>query len=420
MASEAPLDRNACEALDAADPLAALRSRFALPGGVVYLDGNSLGALPRDAAAHAHRVITEEWGTGLVRSWNDAGWFAKPQAVGDLIAPLIGARAGEVVVGDSTSIDLFQVVVAAARLRPGRRTIVAERATFPTDLYVIESARALLGGGEPFARRLIDGDLSLDDALDEDVAVVALTHVDYRTGRMHDMAEVTRRVHAVGALIVWDLCHSVGAVPVDLAEANADFAVGCTYKYLNGGPGSPAFLWASPRHLTDAAPGITGWNGHAAPFAFAEEHVPAAGIARFRVGTPAILSLAALESALSVWEGVEMNVVREKSLRLTDLFIELVDARLAHQFAVTVVTPREHRERGSHVSLRIAHGYEITQALIARNVIGDFRSPDLVRFGFTPLYTSFGDVLSAVEALEAVLVGEEWRQDRFARRGVVT
>ena len=414
------LDRDACAALDAADPLAPFRERFALPEGVVYLDGNSLGALPRDTAAHVQRVISEEWGSGLIRSWNDAGWFDKPRTVGDMIAPLIGAAPGEVVIGDTTSASLFQTTVAAARMRPDRHAIVSERGNFPTDLYVLESVQALLGGQTPLERRLIaDDGPTLDDVLDDDVAVVVLTHVDYRTGRMHDMADVTRRVHAAGAVMVWDLCHSAGAVPVDLNGADADFAVGCTYKYLNGGPGAPSFLWAAERHHAAARPALTGWNGHARPFDFAVEYAPAPGITRFRVGTPQVLAISALEASLRIWAEVDMTHVREKSLRLTELFIALADDRLS-RWGLEVVTPRDPAKRGSQVSLRCADGYAVMQALIDRGVIGDFRAPDLMRFGFTPLYVSHVDVWDAVAAIEDILETGVWREPRFARRAAVT
>ncbi|NYE21491.1 kynureninase [Microbacterium immunditiarum] len=414
------IDRDTCAALDAADPLTPFRERFTLPEGVIYLDGNSLGALPRDTAAEVQRVIAEEWGSGLIRSWNDAGWFDKPRAVGDMIAPLIGAARGEVVIGDTTSASLFQATVAAARLRPDRRVIVSERGNFPTDLYVLESVQTLLGGDSPLERRLISDDgPSLDDVLGDDVAVVVLTHVDYRTGRMYDMADVTRRVHEAGAVMVWDLCHSAGAVPVDLNGADADFAVGCTYKYLNGGPGAPSFLWAAERHHEDARPALTGWNGHARPFDFTVEYTPAPGITRFRVGTPQVLAISALEASLRVWAEVDMAQVREKSLRLTELFMALVDERLA-RWGIAVVTPRDPARRGSQVSLRFADGYAVMQALIDRGVIGDFRAPDLMRFGFTPLYVSHVDVWDAVAALEDILHTEVWREARFARRAAVT
>ncbi|HEY9324921.1 MAG TPA: kynureninase, partial [Agromyces sp.] len=406
--------------LDAADPLASFRERFALPDGVVYLDGNSLGALPRATSAHVERVIAEEWGTGLIRSWNTAGWFDKPLVLGDRIAPLIGAGTGEVVLGDSTSASLFQVAMAAARLRPDRRVIVSERGNFPTDLYILESVQALAGAAEPLERRLIDDDgPSLDEVLGDDVAVVVLTHVNYRTGRMYDMVEVTRRVHEAGAIMVWDLCHSVGAVPVDLRAADADFAVGCTYKYLNGGPGSPSFMWVAERHHADASPAITGWHGHATPFDFDVAYAPAAGVTRFRVGTPQLLSVAALEASLDLWAEVDLDLVREKSLRLTELFISLVDTRLA-EWGVEVVTPRQSSRRGSQVALRVDDGCAVMQALIERGVIGDFRAPDLMRFGFAPLYVSHTDVWDAVDALADILKTETWREPRFARQGTVT
>jgi len=414
------LDRDACAALDATDPLAPFRERFALPEGVIYLDGNSLGPLPRDTAAHVQRVIAEEWGHGLIRSWNDAGWFDKPRTVGDMIAPLIGAAPGEVVIGDTTSASLFQTTVAAARLRPDRRVIVSEQGNFPTDLYVLESVQTLLGGETPLERRLIDDSgPTLDEVLDDDVAVVVLTHVDYRTGRMYDMADVTRRVHEAGAVMVWDLCHSAGAVPVDLSGADADFAVGCTYKYLNGGPGAPSFLWAAEKHHGAARPALTGWNGHARPFDFAPEYAPAPGMTRFRVGTPQVLAISALEASLRVWADVDMAQVREKSLRLTDLFMSLADERLS-RWGIEVVTPRGPAKRGSQVSLRFPDGYAIMQALIDRGVIGDFRAPDLMRFGFAPLYVSHVDVWDAVAALEDILTTEVWREPRFARRAAVT
>ncbi|GAA3935416.1 kynureninase [Microbacterium soli] len=417
----AGIDRRACAALDAADPLASFRSRFDLPEGVVYLDGNSLGALPRDTPAFVQHVMREEWGVGLIRSWNDAGWFAKPTDLGDRLAPIIGAAPGETVIAESTSTSLFQAAAAAARLRPKRRVIVAERGNFPTDLYMLESVQELMGGGTALERRLIaDDGPTLADVLDEDVAVVVLTHVDYRTGRMHDMAEVTRQVHEAGAVVVWDLCHSVGAVPVDLNAAGADLAVGCTYKYLNGGPGSPSFIWVAERHQAAVRPPLTGWHGHAKPFDFTVDYAPAPGITRFRIGTPQLLSAAGLEASLRMWAEVDMARIRKKSLALTDLFIDLVDTRLADRFGAEVVTPREHHRRGSQVSLRVDGGYPIMQALIERGVIGDFRAPDLIRFGFTPLYTSFTDVWDAVVRLEDILTTGVWREAHFERRGEVT
>jgi kynureninase len=407
-ADAAPQTRAECAARDAADPLAPFRERFTLPKGVIYLDGNSLGALPRHTAARVLETVEREWGQGLIRSWNEAGWYDLPRGLGERIAPLIGARPGQTVVCDSTSVNLFKVLTAALRLRPGRRVVVSELGSFPTDLYVTE--------GVSDERRLIGRDgAELEDLLDDQVAVVLLSHVDYRTGRLHDMAAVTEQVHRHGALMIWDLCHSVGALPVRLDECGVDFAVGCTYKYLNGGPGSPAFLYAATRHHESATHPLTGWFGHAAPFAFEPDYSPAPGAGRFLVGTPPMLSFAALQASLDVWEEVDLEALRAKSLALTELFI-----RLARGLGLDVVTPDEPGQRGSQVSLRHPDGYAIVQALIERGVIGDFRAPDVMRFGFTPLYLSFCDVWDAAEIIAEVLTTESWRDARFAVRGAVT
>ncbi|REF29337.1 kynureninase [Calidifontibacter indicus] len=421
MSNHVPSTRGQCVEADASDPLGAFRDRFQLPEGVIYLDGNSLGALPKNTLARVGRTITDEWGLGLIRSWNDASWFTKPTDVGDRIAPLVGAASGEVVVADSTSASLFQVLVSALRMRPDRSVVVSERDNFPTDLYMIQGTQELLAGADrDLDRRLIHDDgPSLDEVLADDVSAVVLTHVNYRTGRMYDMAAVAEKVHAAGALVIWDLCHSVGAVPVDLNAADADFAIGCTYKYLNGGPGSPSFLWVPARHQDAARPALTGWQGHAKPFDFTVDYEPAPGITRFRVGTPQLLSLAGLEASLDVWADVDMQAVRTKSLALTDLFIALVETRLA-AYDLEIVTPRDHDRRGSQVSLRIDGGYQIMQALIARGVIGDFRAPDLMRFGFTPLYLGYADVWDAVSVLEEILTSGVWQDERFARRGAVS
>lgn len=409
--------REECVQLDAVDPLAVFREEFVLPDGIVYLDGNSLGALPRRARGRVQEMVDHEWGQGLIRSWNTAGWFDKPTAVGDRLAPLIGAAPGEVVVCDSTSINLFKVFTAALRMRQGRKVVVSESGSFPTDLYMMEGATGLLDGYE---RRLIDSaGPQLEDVLDEDVAVVVLSHVDYRTGRLHDMASVTEQVHRHGALLVWDLCHSAGALPVRLNECGADFAVGCTYKYLNGGPGSPAFVFAAHRHHEVAHQPLSGWHGHASPFAFTVDYDPAPGIARFRSGTPHLLSYAPLEASLDLWDGVELGALRAKSEALTDLFIDLVD-RECEGLGVEVVSPRAPRERGSQVALRHAESYRVMQALIDRGVIGDFRAPDMMRFGFTPLYVRFVDVWEAVRVLRDVLASEVWRDQHYNERATVT
>ena len=426
--------RQHCLALDAADPLAALLEQFTLPDGVIYLDGNSLGALPKVTPARIRQVLHDEWGHDLIRSWNTAGWIDLAQRIGNKIAPLVGAGANELIVGDSTSVNLYKVLSAAvsfvqADAAPGRRRIVSERSNFPTDLYIADSIARAQG----FELALIEAD-DLTAHLTDGLAVLMLTHVNYRTGRMHDMAQVTREAHAAGALVVWDLAHSAGAVPVNLKgdgsdEEGADFAVGCGYKYLNGGPGAPAFVWAHPRHTErmdqeQLRQPLSGWMGHAAPFEFTPDYRPALGIQRFVCGTPPVLSMAALECGVDVFTAAETHggfaALRRKSLALTDLFIELVEARCSGH-GLTLVTPREPALRGSQVSFaRAEGGYAIVQALIARGVIGDFRAPDILRFGFTPLYTRFVDVWDAVEHLAAVLVSGEWREARFNARAAVT
>jgi kynureninase len=410
-------DRTDAERLDAASPLAHTRDRFTLPDGVVYLDGNSLGALPVGVPGRLARVTAEEWGDGLIRSWNalpDGGgrWMELASRVATRIAPLVGVRAADVHVGDSTSVSLFKTMVAAARLRPGRRVIAIEPSTFPTDGYVASGVADLLG----LELRWCDPADPLA-AVDDDVALLTLTHVDFRTGAMFDLPAITAGAQARGALVQWDLCHSAGAVPVDLAAADVDLAVGCTYKYLNGGPGSPAFTWVNPRLQAQARQPITGWMGHAAPFAMTRDYEAAPGIGHWASGTPPVLALSALDSALEAFDGVTMEQVRAVSLSLTDLFIRLVDERIPQ---VEIVTPREPARRGSQVSLRHPHAYGIVQALIARGVIGDFRDPDIARFGFAPLYVRHVDVHDAVEHLIAVLTGEEHADPAYATRNPVT
>ena len=434
--------REDCARRDAEDPLAPLRAQFVLPDGLIYLDGNSLGVLPRATAARLQAVVQQEWGQGLIRSWNDAGWIAQPQRVGDAIATLVGAGEGELVVADSTSVNLFKVLSAAARIvradAPQRRVIVSERQNFPTDLYIAEGLARELGwtlelhDAEGVAARLAGG-------RGADVALLMLTHVNYRTGAMHDMAALSAAAHAAGALAVWDLAHSAGAVPVALRDDGADFAIGCGYKFLNGGPGAPAFVWSHPRHAERFWQPLSGWMGHAAPFRFEPGYVPAPGIGRFLCGTPAVLSLAALEcgvaSVLAAGPFGGMAALRAKSVALTALFIDLVDARAA-SLGLEVVSPRAAGGRGSQVSLRLRDGfddgdadaaYAIVQALIARGVIGDFRAgapaeglPDILRFGFTPLYLRFIDAFDAVEQLVQVIEAAEHRQARFRRRAAVT
>ena len=418
-----------CCALDAQDPLRELRKQFELPDGVIYLDGNSLGVLPKTTAARVAEAVTKEWGQGLIRSWNSAGWVDLPQRLGDKIARLIGAAPGEVVATDSTSINLYKVLSAALNIAaadtPKRKVIVSERSNFPTDLYIAEALCRERG----LYLKLVEPD-NIAAALTPDACVLMLTHVNYRTGAMHDMPAVTAAAHAAGALTVWDLAHSAGAVPVDLHAAQADFAVGCGYKYLNGGPGAPAFVWVHPQHADRFWQPLAGWWGHTAPFEFTPDYRPAAGIARYLCGTQPILSMVALECGLDTVLAAEplggVQALREKSLALTDLFIELIEARCAGH-GMTLVTPREHAQRGSQVCLSKQGGsYAIMQALIARGVIGDFRAGDgdkhldILRFGLTPLYIGFEDVWNAVEHLRQVLETSEWQRPEFNQKNAVT
>lgn len=410
-----------CVRLDEADPLAGFRREFALPDGVVYLDGNSLGARPVAARDRVADVVGREWGDDLIASWNTAGWWELPGRLGDRLAPLIGAGPGSTIVTDTTSTNLFKVLAAALGLQrdadPGRIVVVSERDNFPTDLYVARGLTELLGSGHEL--RLVDGPEELAAALDDRTAVVTLSHVNYRTGALWDLAEVTRQVHAAGALVVWDLAHSAGALPVDLTGADADFAVGCTYKYLNGGPGAPAFLWVHPRHVAASRQPLTGWWGHARPFAMEETYEPAPGIARFLGGTQPVVALALVGCGLDVAVRADLEAVRAKSLALGDLFLDLVEERCADE-PISLVTPRAHDRRGSHLTFSHPQAYAVVQALIARGVVGDFREPDCLRFGLTPLYLRFVDVWDAVEALADVLATRAWDDDRFQVRSAVT
>ena len=426
-----PITLEDCRALDAQDPLRALRQQFHLPEGVIYLDGNSLGVLPKTTAARVAQTVTEEWGQGLIRSWNSAGWVDLPQRLGNKIAQLIGAAPGEVVATDSTSINLYKVLSAALHIAaqdaPGRQVLLSERSNFPTDLYIAEALCKERG----LQLVLVEPE-NIHAALTSDVAVLMLTHVNYRTGAMHDMASVTAAAHGAGILTVWDLAHSAGAVPVDLNAAQADFAVGCCYKYLNGGPGAPAFVWVNTQHADRFWQPLAGWWGHAAPFAFTPDYRPAPGITRYLCGTQPILSMVALECGLDTVLAAQplggMAALRQKSLALTDLFIELVETRCADH-GLGLATPREHARRGSQVCItRETGAYAIVQALIARGVIGDFRAgdgdsgkhPDILRFGFTPLYIGFEDVWDAVEHLRQVLQTAEWQKPEFNQKSAVT
>ena len=410
------LTRDALIARDRADTLAGFRDRFSLPAGVIYLDGNSLGAMPRATAGRVSAMVEQEWGSGLIRSWNDAGWMDLPGRIADKIGRLIGATPGGMAVGDSTSINLFKLLGAALAARPERRVILTERGNFPTDLYIAQGLSALLAQGHEI--RMVAAD-ELAAALDDSVAVLMLTHVNYHTGAMFDMAGLTAAAHAAGAVILWDLAHSAGAVPVDLAGSDADFAVGCGYKYLNGGPGAPAFLYVAPRLLADMRFPITGWWGHAAPFAFEAGYRPADGIARATVGTAPMISIAALEVGVDLALEAPMAAVRAKSVAMTDVFARLVQQRCAG-YGLEIVSPADAAKRGSQVSVAHPNAYPIMQALIAHNVIGDFRAPDVLRFGMTPLYLGFTELWDAVEVLRLVLVEETWKQPRFNVRRSVT
>jgi kynureninase len=423
------MTRNDALALDAADPLAPLRDQFELPPGTIYLDGNSLGVLPKTTAARVQQVVQQEWGVDLIRSWNSAGWIDMPQRVGDKIARLIGADAGELVVADSTSVNLFKVLSAALNVvradatasttasTTPRKVIVSERSNFPTDLYIAESLARERG----LELKLVEAE-DITTNLNASTAVLMLTHVNYRTGRMHDMAALSQAAHAAGALTVWDLAHSAGAVPIDVKRDGADFAVGCGYKYLNGGPGAPAFVWVHPQYTERFWQPLAGWLGHAAPFEFTPDYRPAAGINRYVCGTPPVLSLAALEcgvdTVLAAEEWGGLAALRAKSLALTRLFAQQVQATCP---MLKLASPADDAQRGSQVCF--AHtelGYPVMQALIARGVIGDFRAPDILRFGFTPLYVRYVDAWDAALHLQQVIESEAWRRPEFKQRQAVT
>lgn len=416
-ADATPVTREMCCALDRADPLAGMRQRFELPDDVIYLDGNSLGAMPAGVPLRMRRAVEQEWAHGLIRSWNEADWYDAPCRVGARIAALIGAHAEEVVACDSTSVNLFKVLIAALRLRPGRSVILTERGDFPTDAY-IDAGAATLTGHEVVC---VEPEAVIDtiDQLGDRLAAVQLTHVHYKSGRRHDMVAVTAAAHRQGALVVWDLAHSVGAMPVELNACDVDFAVGCSYKYLNGGPGAPAFVFVARRHLNAIEQPLTGWHGHRQPFAFVQDYEPAAGIGRMLCGTAPQLSMLALEAALEAFDGVDLRLVRAKSEAIGELFIRLVQQELAG-FEFGLASPRSADERGSQVSLSHPDGYAIMQSLIARGVIGDFRAPDLLRFGFAVLYVRYSDAWDAVTTLKQIMVRDDWQRDEFRRRQTVT
>lgn len=390
------------------------RRFFDLPEDIVYLDGNSLGPLPHSAKARMKAAMGDEWGLQLIRAWNMSEWVSLPDRLGDRIAPLIGAPPGSVVVGDTLSIKVFQALAAALAMKPDRRKILSDTGNFPSDLYIAQGLARLIGKGHQL---VLEKPETIEDAIDEDTAAVLLTHVDYATGRMHDIEKITRIAQERGAVTVWDLAHSAGALPVDLTACNADFAAGCTYKYLNGGPGAPAFIYVAPQWQEIAEPALSGWFGHMAPFEFDQKYRAAPGIQRMRIGTPAILQMAVLDAALDVWDGLSMETVRDRSIELSEAFVSGVEAACPE---LKLASPRNPEMRGSQVSFRFEQGYPFMQALIAKGVIGDFRAPDLMRFGFAPLYVSMSDVETAVDTIAAVYRDEEWKEVQYQNRSAVT
>lgn len=403
--------------LDEQDSLRHMRQRFHLPNDVIYLDGNSLGPASHAALAALKQAAHDEWAEGLIRSWNTAGWFNLPKTLGGRIAPLVGAAPDQLIVCDTVTLNLYKLLHAALSLRPGRRHIVAEASSFPTDLYIAQGvARHFPGVELKLSGRDAD---TLEELIDEETAVVLVNHVDYRSGVLQDMASITATAHEAGALAVWDLCHSVGAMPIELDACQVDFAVGCTYKYLNGGPGAAALAYVAARHHANLDQPLAGWWGHARPFDFEINFTPAPGVRSLQTSTQAMLSMRCLEGALSDWHGVDLQAVREKSLRLTQYFMDLVESRLS-AYPLQCITPSDPKQRGSQVSIQCEHAYPLVQALIARGVIGDFRAPDVMRFGFTPLYLGFSDVARAVDILQELLETKAWQDPAYAVRQAVT
>lgn len=395
--------------------LAKTRAMFDIPEGMVYLNGNSLGPMPKASPDAMMRFLNEEWRTELIKGWNTKGWFMQTNTLGDRIGKLIGATEGSVVVSDTLSIKIFQAVGAGLALVPDRKVILSDTGNFPTDLYMVQGLVKLKEDG--YALRTVEPEAVMD-AITDEIAVVTLTEVDYRTGRKHDMKAIIEKAHSVGAVVVWDLAHSAGAIPVDVTGTDVDFAVGCTYKFFNAGPGGPAFIYVAPRLIETVEPVLSGWYGHEAPFAFTTDYRPMPGkIARMRIGTPSIASFALLEAALDVWEGVDLNDVRARAIELMELFIKEVETRCP---GVTLAGPRNMAERGSHVSFHFEHGYALMQALIERKVIGDFRAPDMIRFGITPLFIGEAEILKAVDTLEDILKTESYKDERFQVRSAVT
>jgi len=412
-----PESRSACEKEDAIDPLRSWQDAFNLPQDLIYLDGNSLGAMPKKALEQLEQTIRNEWAEDLITSWNKAGWWKLPETLGELIAPVVGAASGQVIISDSTSLNIYKSIHAALGLRQKRTVVVSEADSFPTDLYIMEGVAATR---KNIQRRLLGNDgNTLDELLDDQVAVVSFSHVNYRTGEILPIAELVQQTHDVGALFVLDTCHSAGVLPVELDQWGVDFAVGCTYKYLNGGPGSPAFIYVAKRHQNEAVNPLSGWWGHARPFEFEENFHAAEGIRRFQTGTQPVLSLRGLQAGLEIAQEVDLQQVRKKSQRLTQLFIELIESG-CRNYGVTLQSPIDHDKRGSQVTLHFENGFAVIQALISRKIIADFREPGSMRFGFAPLYLRYTDVWDAAEALADVLKTEEWREERFRQKHEVT
>jgi kynureninase len=410
------ITRNECLALDAKDVLAAKRDLFALPRGVIYLDGNSLGVLPKRVSARVTAAVEQQWGQTLIKSWNEHGWFQLPQKIGNRLAELLGAEKDSVIVGDSISVNLFKTLSSALAQRRDRKVILTDSGNFPSDIYVAQGLTQFMGKG--YEVKVVEPE-AVASGINDKVAVVMITEVDYRTARRHDMKALTKLAHANGALMIWDLAHSAGAVPVDLKGGNADFAVGCTYKYLNGGPGSPAFLYVKPELQNAVQSALVGWWGHARPFAFDLDFVPASGIIRQQCGTQPILSMTALDAAMDVWDDVDMGVLHAKSKAQCQLFIDLVETNCA-KHGIKAAGPRDMDQRGSHVSFHCPEGYAVMQALIAHGVIGDFRAPDIIRFGVTPLYNSFADIWDAAAILTRILDEKLWNTPEFLAKKAVT
>ena len=412
------LTREDFTSLDKIDPLAKVRDEFSLPQNLIYFDGNSLGPLPKCTIHTLETMIQKEWGNGLIGSWNKENWINMPRELGNKIAPLVGAKLGEVIVVDSTSVNLFKVLTSALLLNKNRRVIVSEAENFPSDLYILEGVNKMFG--ESYERHLIEeGDYEIDKYIDTSTAVVMLSHVNYKTGRISDIKRITSIAHEKGALVIWDLSHSVGVMPLYLHDCGVDFAVGCTYKHLNGGPGAPGFLYVHKSLIEKVSQPLTGWMGHIQPFEFVVNYQPANDICKYICGTPPIIAYKAIESGLTVFEQVSMNVVREKSIKLSEMFIQLMQQECI-KFGFELFSPRNAEQRGSQVSFTHGNGFSIMQTLISRSVVGDFRQPNILRFGFSPLYMRFEDVWDAVICLREIMQTKEWQSEQFNKRGYVT